>query len=287
MSILHFVVFSLIALFVVNLLCPRKQGQPLPGPSPLPIIGNLHQAPSSYPERVYHEWSKKYGPIFKLQYAQQKIIMLSNFEVAKDLLDKRSAIYSNRPHLPMFTDLVGKGHHIIFMPYNDGYRTRKRLQESFLNHKASQSYTVVQDVESKQVLYDLLSSNDFHHQFYRYTSSILFALGYGKRLPRGDEPESSAVAQVMRNLVAAGKVGTWMCDAIPQLNYIPTFLAPWKKWAEEIFQFESRVLRENYDYGMSTSTWNWCKQTSEKPEAKALPLIDLTYNIGNVYEVRA
>jgi hypothetical protein len=111
------------------------------------------------------------------------------------------------------------------MPYDDRYRTRQRLQGSFLNPKASQSYSTLQDVGSKQVVYDLLFSNDFHNQFHRYASSILLALGYGKCLPRGDEPELAAVAQAMRNLVATGKVGAWICDAIPPLNYLPNCLA--------------------------------------------------------------
>ena len=37
---------------------------------------------------------------------------------------------------------------------------------------------------------------------------------------------------------------------------------------------------------MSTSTWNWCRQTSEKPAAKAMPHIDLTYTIEIIYQVR-
>ena len=37
---------------------------------------------------------------------------------------------------------------------------------------------------------------------------------------------------------------------------------------------------------MSTSTWNWCRQTSEKPGAKAMPHIDLTYTIEIIYQVR-
>jgi hypothetical protein len=70
-----------------------------PGPKPLPVIGNIHQAPRSYSWRTYHEWSKQYGPIVHVNMLGQSVIILSTSEVAYDLLAKRGAIFSDRPRL--------------------------------------------------------------------------------------------------------------------------------------------------------------------------------------------
>lgn len=70
----------------------------LPGPPRLPPpIENLHQAPDKDPWRQYQEWTKQYVPIFSLQYGLSTIIMLGNRNAARDLVDKRSHIYSSRP----------------------------------------------------------------------------------------------------------------------------------------------------------------------------------------------
>lgn len=75
---------------------PTSSSLPLPpGPKPLPIIGNLHQAPKAYGWRTYREWSKQYGPIVHVNMLGQPVIILSTSEVAHDLLAKRGAIFSD------------------------------------------------------------------------------------------------------------------------------------------------------------------------------------------------
>ncbi len=89
----------LIGMYIVK---RRKSTSSLPlppGPKPLPIIGNVHQAPKSYGWRTYREWSKQYGPIVHVNMLGQPVIILSTSEVAHDLLAKRGAIFSDRPRL--------------------------------------------------------------------------------------------------------------------------------------------------------------------------------------------
>src|SRR3982074_3735982 len=93
------IVGLLIAVYIVT---RRKSTSSLPlppGPKPLPIIGNVHQAPKSYSWRTYREWSKEYGPIVYVSMLGQPIIVLSTSEVAHDLLAKHGAIFSDRPRL--------------------------------------------------------------------------------------------------------------------------------------------------------------------------------------------
>ena len=89
-------------LIAVYILRQRKQipSLPLPpGPKPLPLIGNVHQAPKSHAWRTYREWSKEYGPIVHVNMMGQSVIIVSTSEVAHELLAKRGAIFSDRPRL--------------------------------------------------------------------------------------------------------------------------------------------------------------------------------------------
>ena len=45
------------------------------------------------------------GDIFYLEILGRKIVVVNNYEMANELLDKRSAIYSDRPRLPMACDM--------------------------------------------------------------------------------------------------------------------------------------------------------------------------------------
>lgn len=248
-----------------------------PGPRPLPIIGNLHQAPTAYPERQYHEWTKQYGSIFKLQMGLQSVIVLGNYETAHRLLDKRGNIYSSRPSMPMAAQCVGHGLHSVLMSYDDRFRTHQRLQKSYLNNRISQSYTTLQDLESKQVIWELLSSSNFSQSYSRSAASLIISLAYGKRLARGDEPDLLRIEKVLENFVAAARVGAWIVDALPILNYLPTWLAPWKRTANKMYEYESTVHTENFTAAQESSSWNWCKRISNNSE---LPTLEMAYNVG-------
>jgi hypothetical protein len=70
-----------------------------PGPKPLPLIGNIHQAPKSHGWRTYQQWSKEYGPIVHVNMLGQHVIILSSTEVAHEILAKTGGAFSDRPRL--------------------------------------------------------------------------------------------------------------------------------------------------------------------------------------------
>lgn len=261
----------------------EQRKQP-PGPKRLPVIGNLHQAPVDYPWRIYQQWTKQYGPIFSVQYGLSTVVILGNAKAARDLLDKRSNIYSSRPHLVMGGDVVSKGYRTLLMPYGDQWRTHQRLQASYINIRVSETYRTLQSVESKQLAFEMLSTNDFPERFHRYSSSLMFALAYGKRMEHGDEPEVKAIGQIMENFLYAARVGTWIVDALPVLNHLPKWMAPWKRYGDQLHQFESTNFQKFWDEAVSRKSWNWCRQAKERPEAQSLSPVELAYDVGIVYE---
>lgn len=76
----------------------RPAGYP-PGPPTLPIIGNLHLMPSKQGHLQFQKWADEYGPVYSLILGTKVMIVLSSDQAIKDLLDKRSHIYSSRPDM--------------------------------------------------------------------------------------------------------------------------------------------------------------------------------------------
>ena len=66
----------------------------------------------------FHAWAEEYGPIYSLMLGSKCLIVLSSDQAIKDLLDRRSAIYSDR--MDMFTGhrLLSGGFRILTMVRN-------------------------------------------------------------------------------------------------------------------------------------------------------------------------
>lgn len=70
-----------------------------PGPRGLPLLGNILDMPSST-EKAWLHWQKfkkTYGPVISVTVLGQTIVILNEYNVAVELLEKNSAVYSNRP----------------------------------------------------------------------------------------------------------------------------------------------------------------------------------------------
>jgi len=83
-------------LYLVHL--KRRQAKLPPGPPRLPLIGNLHQAPADAPWITFDKWIQQYGPLVSLDFGGP-VILVGNYDTARDLLDKRATIYSSRPRM--------------------------------------------------------------------------------------------------------------------------------------------------------------------------------------------
>lgn len=47
----------------------------------------------------FEKWAREYGPVYSLMLGTKTMIVLSGDQAIKDLLDKKSAVYSDRPEL--------------------------------------------------------------------------------------------------------------------------------------------------------------------------------------------
>jgi hypothetical protein len=66
----------------------------LPGPAPLPIVGNLLQLPRQPLFRTVAEWSKRYGDIWTFTIGRKRFVVLSSVEAMKGCLVERGSSFS-------------------------------------------------------------------------------------------------------------------------------------------------------------------------------------------------
>lgn len=259
-----------------------------PGPKPLPLIGNIHQLPKSLQWLHLHHMSKTYGPIMHFNMAGQPLIVLSTQEAAHELLGRRSARYSDRPRMVMANELVTKGLHLLFRQYDNRYKLHKRMHTPLLNLQASSTYRPLQDMESRQLLLDVLLEGDkcgekgvdFHHHHERAMASTIYSLMYGYRLKTGYEKELLDAKKVVAEFTRTGQVGAYIVDSFPWLNYLPRFLAPWKREADKLWHLERNLHVENLKRGLGSRGWTFVKHMASSTEALEMSVDEIAFDAG-------
>jgi hypothetical protein len=67
----------------------------------------------------------------------QPTIIINSPQLATDILSKKSAIYSSRPHLTMACELVGWKDVLVLLKYNDKFKACRRMLQGVIGTRAS------------------------------------------------------------------------------------------------------------------------------------------------------
>ncbi|EED79205.1 predicted protein [Postia placenta Mad-698-R] len=98
-------VLGLVAAYYVWLYLDKPKKALPPGPKPLPIVGNITNLTAQELWLRASQWAKSYGDVVYLHVFGQGLVFLNDYDAAVDLLEKRGAIYSDKPGLIMAGDL--------------------------------------------------------------------------------------------------------------------------------------------------------------------------------------
>uniref|UniRef100_A0A914UNY3 Cytochrome P450 n=1 Tax=Plectus sambesii TaxID=2011161 RepID=A0A914UNY3_9BILA len=74
----------------------KKVAKYPPGPTPLPLIGNLHQLEAHNTHKQYERWSKVYGPVFTV-FFPKPIVIITQLPEIKEALIQKGDIFIDRP----------------------------------------------------------------------------------------------------------------------------------------------------------------------------------------------
>ncbi|EPQ52933.1 CyP450 monooxygenase [Gloeophyllum trabeum ATCC 11539] len=227
--------FLFLASVLVYLRLRRSLPLP-PGPPGLPIVGNALEIPPSHQWLKYSEWSKSYGDIMHLNALGRHLIVLDSLHVARDLLEKRSGIYSDRPKFTMISDLMGWDWAIQFMSYGPRFRQYRSSVVGQLRKQVLPRNHPIQLREARQLVRELHTSPDRCLSLIKHASGVtMMSILYGcKNDGRRDEYVRVADAAT-ESLVIAGNVGQYLVDFVPVLKYVPEWLpgATFRRQARE------------------------------------------------------
>ncbi|KAJ6104104.1 hypothetical protein N7523_010424 [Penicillium sp. IBT 18751x] len=248
--------FGIAALYVVLDTRRKKARGPLPpGPSPLPVVGNIKDLPPKGEQDWVH-WLKHksaYGPISSITVLGQTIVIVNDSKIALDLLVKKSSIYSSRPRMTFASEMVGWEDGLAFQGYTNRFRAyRKAIQPSFGSESAVAQFNALQDVEARRFLFRVLKDpvNLLQH-IQTEAGAVILNIAYGYRVePFGRDHLVHITNEAMDEFGQASVPGAWMVDLIPALKYVPSWFpgAGFKRTANLWREHLGRIADRPYDF---------------------------------------
>ncbi|KAI1794934.1 CyP450 monooxygenase [Ganoderma leucocontextum] len=207
----------------------RSKNLPLPpGPKPLPFIGNLLDMPQLRPWIKFREHSLQYGGIVSYQALGQPIIVLNTTQATSDLLDKRSANYSDRPPTPI-TDLIGWKWNLAMQRYGPEWRWHRRLFWQHFHPGVLFTYDDAQNRESVQFLQRILDNPSHLEQHAHHTfAGVILRAVYGIDISDADTNKATEevvdiVGTVMDAFRTTSVPGAFLVEFVPVLRYVPAW----------------------------------------------------------------
>ncbi|KAJ3818173.1 cytochrome P450 [Lentinula raphanica] len=215
-----------------------QQTLPLPpGPKKLPFLGNNLDMPSSFQWNTFSRWAEQFNSdILHLRIAGGDYIILNSHKAVTDLLDKRSGIYSGRPHVAMLQDLIGWDRDILVLPYGEDLKAHRKLFQQQFHPNDTALHQPHEKKATVVFLNNLLDTpDDWLAHMKHMAGALIFQIAYGIHIKHKDDPNIVAAEKMMAVLSAAGIPGAFLVDVFPILKYVPYWFpgASFKRKARE------------------------------------------------------
>ncbi|KZP14482.1 cytochrome P450, partial [Athelia psychrophila] len=220
------------ALYLLNrLLIAKNHPGPFPaGPRPWPLIGNLLDMPTTKEWVQYAKIGREYGEcsLAWLTVFGQNIMLISDGDLAIEMLDKKSAKYSSRPVLQMGGELTGWREALILMQYGPKFKEHKRYFHQLIGSKQSMAnFLPMEEYETARFLQRVAAKpEDLSDHVRRLAGAVILRITYGYQLQdvNGRDPLVDHAEQTMENFAAATVPGAWLVDVLPILRHVPEWV---------------------------------------------------------------
>jgi cytochrome P450 len=156
-------------------------------------------------------------------------VVISDPNIAVDLMEKRSNKYSSRPRFVVMGEMYAQSS-VLVQPYGKDWSLRRKLLHRALTPTALRTYHARQEAESTRLAFQVMANPDnWEREFDRFTASVVFSISYGHRIDSFDAPIIRQRLESMQFMASLNVPGAYLAESFPLLRYIPSFLAPWKR----------------------------------------------------------
>ncbi|CAH1780863.1 unnamed protein product [Owenia fusiformis] len=121
----------------------------IPGPKGIPLFGNALQVDLEHIHKDLLRWTKEYGPIFKLNFAGDLVVVLNSYDAIYEALVTKSADFAGRPNDTFRVKAFSKNEDVIFEDYTDKIKYMKKLMLQGLKMYGEERSNIIKITQSE------------------------------------------------------------------------------------------------------------------------------------------
>ncbi|KIO18395.1 hypothetical protein M407DRAFT_31945 [Tulasnella calospora MUT 4182] len=219
-----------------------------PGPKPLPLIGNVFDMPRSQSSLTFIKWRDMYGPLTWVVTPGRQFLIVNDYEMIKELFERRGNIYINRPRLIMAGELIGLDKGTPLTQYGPVWRQHRRmLSHALLAPIVRRDYGPMMTKKTITFLKTLLDRpDDFILESKKLMAEIITEIAYGAHRDDEDGGHDYIQMQIEMGIITFKTVQGYWVDFFPWMKHIPPWF-PFAQWKRDALGW-SKVYNITRDY---------------------------------------
>ncbi|KAG8164033.1 hypothetical protein KVR01_005951 [Diaporthe batatas] len=257
--ILYLAIPSLLLSAVQQVLQWRNKKEPkFPGPTQFPLVGRIHDLPRFSMWKKFKEWADIYGPIYQTSVPGSTFIIISDEQIAEELLVKRGHIYSGRPQIRALFDHKTGIEYLALMDRQDHWQKQRKWVHAAMAEAYKHQFYGHVEQETQRYLMMLMSDPvRFIDHSREHCGRIMSRLAWDEASQGKWNGESAN--DTLHNMSVSGPI----VNTVTPLWEIPEALNPWKKYERQRMGAQKawwtsnyRVAKEKYKKGqLPKDTW--------------------------------
>ncbi|XP_026310623.1 cytochrome P450 2C19 [Piliocolobus tephrosceles] len=222
------------------------RGKLPPGPTPLPVIGNILQIDIKDVSKSLTNLSKVYGPVFTLYFGLERMVVLHGYEAVKEALIDLGEEFSGRGHNPL-ADRANRGFGIVF---SNGKRWKEIRRFSLMTLRnfgmGKRSIEDRVQEEARCLVEELRKTNgspcDPTFILGCAPCNVICSIVFHKRFDYKDQQFLNLMEKLNENIKIASSPWIQICNNFPL--FIDYFPGPHNKLLKNIAFVKSYVLEK-------------------------------------------
>jgi hypothetical protein len=290
LTVLDLLLAGLALYLLYKILSGKKQVYP-PGPRGLPILKNLLDFPAQQEWKTFAKWGQQFGDIASVSIFGQRMVILNNAQLAMDMLDKKSSIYSDRPVIQMGGELVGWKNALVLLPYGDRFRNYRKMFHQVIGTPAAMAaFNPIEEEETHKFLKRVLKSpEDLAAHVRKTAGAIILRISHGYEVKEKEDPFVTLADRATEQFSLSTAPG-FLVNLVPALERLPSWFpgggfhkiaTQWRQTLNEMAQSPHQFVKDQMAAG--TAEPSFTSRLLEEKDVLDAEEHDIKWSAASLY----